>query len=49
MPREIADVRHQFDRPFVTDTSATQRTFGLAATPWPEVVSATAGGTLAVV
>ncbi|SNR95749.1 Nucleoside-diphosphate-sugar epimerase [Geodermatophilus pulveris] len=40
--REIVDVRHQFDRPYVTDASATTAIFGLRATPWDEVVAATA-------
>lgn len=31
--RELAEVRHQFERPFVLDSSAAQRTFGLAPTP----------------
>jgi nucleoside-diphosphate-sugar epimerase len=41
--REVVDVRHQFDRPYVTDASATTATFGLTPTPWDEVVAATAG------
>jgi nucleoside-diphosphate-sugar epimerase len=41
--REIAAMRHQFDQPFVTDSSATTATFGLTATPWDEVMAATAG------
>jgi nucleoside-diphosphate-sugar epimerase len=41
--REVVDVRHQFDRPYVTDASATTATFGLIPTPWDEVVAATAG------
>ncbi len=41
--REIVDVRHQFDQPFVTDASATTAAFGLTPTPWAEVVAATAG------
>ncbi|WP_448610372.1 NAD-dependent epimerase/dehydratase family protein [Geodermatophilus sp. URMC 60] len=41
--REIVDVRHQFDRPYVIDASATTATFGLSATSWDEVVAATAG------
>jgi len=40
--REVAAMRHQFDQPFVTDSSATSATFGLTATPWNEVVAATA-------
>jgi nucleoside-diphosphate-sugar epimerase len=42
MMREIVDVRHQFDREYVIDASATTATFGLAPTPWDEVVAATA-------
>jgi nucleoside-diphosphate-sugar epimerase len=38
--REVVDVRHQFDAPFVLDASATTATFGTTATPWPEVVAA---------
>jgi hypothetical protein len=41
--REVVDVRHQFDRPYVIDASATTATFGLTPTPWDEVVAATAG------
>jgi nucleoside-diphosphate-sugar epimerase len=43
MLRELADVRHQFDAPFVTDASATTAALGLEPTPWAEVVAATAG------
>jgi nucleoside-diphosphate-sugar epimerase len=43
--REVVDVRHQFDQEFVTDASATTAAFGLAPTPWAEVVAATAGTT----
>ncbi|SDN94173.1 NAD-dependent epimerase/dehydratase family protein [Geodermatophilus sp. DSM 45219] len=43
MVREVVDVRHQFDRPYVTDASATTAAFGLTPTPWDEVVAATAG------
>ena len=42
MMREVVDVRHQFDREYVIDASATTATFGLAPTPWDEVVTATA-------
>jgi len=45
--REVVDVRHQFDQPFVIDASATTATFGLEATPWPEVVAATTGAAAA--
>ena len=40
--REIVAIRHQFDQEFVSDASATTATFGLTATPWDEVVRATA-------
>ena len=42
--REVVDVRHQFDQPFVIDATETTATFGLAATPWDEVVAATVAG-----
>jgi nucleoside-diphosphate-sugar epimerase len=42
MMREIVDIRHQFDQEYVIDATATTATFGLTATPWPEVVAATA-------
>ncbi|RBY78181.1 epimerase [Geodermatophilus sp. TF02-6] len=42
MLREVVAVRHQFDQEYVTDASATTATFGLTATPWAEVVAATA-------
>lgn len=42
--RELREVLHQFERPFVLDASATTATFGLTGTPWPEVVAATAPG-----
>jgi nucleoside-diphosphate-sugar epimerase len=41
--REVAAMRHQFDQEFVIDATATTATFGLTATPWEEVVAATAG------
>lgn len=41
--REVVDVRHQFDQEFRLDASATTATFGLAATPWDDVMAATAG------
>ena len=42
--REVVDIRHQWDQDFITDASATTQTFGLAATPWEEVVRATVSG-----
>ncbi|MCW2617012.1 MAG: NAD-dependent epimerase/dehydratase [Modestobacter sp.] len=41
--REVVAVRHQFDRPYVIDASATTATFGLEPTHWDGVVRATAG------
>jgi nucleoside-diphosphate-sugar epimerase len=38
--REVVDVRHQFDQPYVIDATATTDTFGLTATPWDDVVAA---------
>lgn len=40
--REVTGVLYQFDRPFVVDSSETTDAFGLAPTPWPEVVATTA-------
>jgi nucleoside-diphosphate-sugar epimerase len=34
MLRELWETRHQFERPFVLDSSAAQESFGLAPTPW---------------
>jgi nucleoside-diphosphate-sugar epimerase len=39
---EVVAIRHQFDQAFVIDSSATTETFGLTATPWDEVLAATA-------
>ncbi|SNR83560.1 Nucleoside-diphosphate-sugar epimerase [Geodermatophilus saharensis] len=47
MMREVVDVRHQFDQEYVLDATATTETFGLTATPWPQVVAATAGAPVA--
>jgi nucleoside-diphosphate-sugar epimerase len=41
--REVVDVRHQFDQPYVLDAAATTATFGLTATPWADVVRASVG------
>ena len=37
--REFAEVSYQFERPFVLDSSAAERTFGLTPTPWDEVLA----------
>ncbi|MGY1744417.1 NAD-dependent epimerase/dehydratase family protein [Blastococcus sp. SYSU D00695] len=39
--REVVDVRHQFDQPYLMDAAATTARFGLTATPWEQVVAAT--------
>jgi nucleoside-diphosphate-sugar epimerase len=39
--RELEETRYQFVRPFVIDASDTEKTFGLAATPWDEACAAT--------
>ena len=36
--RELVEMLYEFDRPFIMDSSAAQKTFGLAPTPWAEVV-----------
>jgi nucleoside-diphosphate-sugar epimerase len=36
--REVAEIRYQFDAPFVVDSSAAQTTFGLAPTPMPQAL-----------
>lgn len=39
--RELAETRHQFDRPFVLDSSETERVFGMAPTPWEQTLADT--------
>ena len=39
--RELRETRHQFERPFVLDSTLTQETFGLAPTPWEEALTVT--------
>ncbi|WP_231558384.1 hypothetical protein [Modestobacter caceresii] len=39
--REVVDIRHQWDAPFVLDATETTETFGLRPTPWDDVVRAT--------
>lgn len=39
--KELRETRHQFERPFVIDSQLTERTFGLAPTPWEEALGAT--------
>jgi nucleoside-diphosphate-sugar epimerase len=38
--REVGEVLYQFERPFVLDSTAAQRTFALAPTPWDESLAA---------
>jgi nucleoside-diphosphate-sugar epimerase len=38
--REVGEVLYQFERPFVMDSAAARRTFGLAPTPWDEALAA---------
>jgi nucleoside-diphosphate-sugar epimerase len=45
--REVVDVRHQFDQPFVIDSIETTEVFGLEPTPWDDVVRVTAGAATA--
>jgi len=44
MMRELEETRYQFVRPFVLDSSAAQRTFGLTPTPWAQVCAETVAG-----
>ena len=37
--REFAEVSYQFEKPFILDSSAATNTFGLAATPWDDVLA----------
>lgn len=39
--KELRETRHQFEQPFVLDSSLTERTFGLAPTPWEDALEAT--------
>jgi nucleoside-diphosphate-sugar epimerase len=39
--RELDETRHQFERPFVLDSSAAQRAFGLTPTDWYAVLTET--------
>src|SRR6266545_853820 len=42
--KELREVRYQFQRPFVLDSTLTRETFGLAATPLDEALRATLNG-----
>jgi nucleoside-diphosphate-sugar epimerase len=37
--REFAEVSYQFESPFVLDSTAAEQTFGLAPTPWDDVLA----------
>lgn len=39
--RELLETRHQFERPYVMDSTLTRETFGLRPTPWRDVLAAT--------
>ena len=39
--REMRETRHQFERPFVLDSSQAERAFGVQATPWEQALTAT--------
>lgn len=45
--RELRETRYQFDRPFVVDSSAFERTFGVPPTPLDAAVAATVAATRA--
>ena len=37
--KELRETRYQFDHPFLVDSSAAERTFGLAPTPWLQALT----------
>jgi nucleoside-diphosphate-sugar epimerase len=39
MMRELPEVAYQFEDPFVLDSTAAHRTFGLAPTPWDDILT----------
>lgn len=39
--RELRETRHQFERPFILDSTDTERTFGLEPTPWEDALKVT--------
>ena len=41
--RELDETAYQFERPFLLDSSLTERTFGLQPTPWDAALKATLG------
>ncbi|MDV3219979.1 NAD-dependent epimerase/dehydratase family protein [Intrasporangium sp.] len=44
--RELRETRHQFERPFVLDSSLAEETFGLQPTAWEVALKATVAGLL---
>ena len=44
--RELPEVAYQFEDPFVLDSTAAQQTFGLAPTPWDDVLAGVIGSYL---
>jgi hypothetical protein len=41
--RELPEVAYQFEEPFVLDSTAAQQTFGLAPTPWDDMLTRVIG------
>ena len=41
--RALDETKHQFERPFVIDSTAAESTFGLRPTPWATALAATVG------
>jgi hypothetical protein len=41
MMRELKETWYQFDQPWITESTLTESTFGLAATPLDEAATAT--------
>jgi nucleoside-diphosphate-sugar epimerase len=39
--RELVEMSYEFDRPFVMDSTQTERTFGMEPTPWSEIIAET--------
>lgn len=39
--RGVQETRHQFERPFVLDSTLTEQTFDLRPTPWEVALKAT--------
>ncbi len=38
---ELVEMRYEFDRPFIMDSSRAQETFGLEPTTWPDIIAET--------